>query len=72
MSKRSGLAMLALLLLWAVVILPLWLIGLGYDANGFRVPVFGRDKWADLMIFYAPLLISAYLVIKPLRKILGR
>ncbi len=54
MSRRRGCVIAALLLLWLVVVLPLWLIGIGYEARGIRLPSLAGDKLNDLLIFYLP------------------
>jgi hypothetical protein len=67
MSFRRILAISVIALVWSVALI-CWYIGLGYEANGFRLPDPARDRVGDILIFYVPLLAMAWLVSKPLRR----
>lgn len=62
------LALICMIALVWVVILMLWMIGIGYEGSGFRLPNPFRDRFSEVTIFYAPLILFVSLASKPLLK----
>ena len=55
MSTRRLLAIATVFVLWLVVVLPIWGIGMGFD-GGFRLPSPWHDGFVENVLFYGPLL----------------
>jgi hypothetical protein len=72
MSVRRILLIAAICALWALIMLPIWYIGLGYEGVAFRLPSPNRDRVFDLFLFYTPIVLAAWLATKPLRQRLNR
>ncbi len=67
MSWPRALVLLLISMVWLVV-LALWSIGVGYEGQGFRLPMPGRDRWADLLPFYGLLAMIGWIAVTPLRR----
>ena len=69
MSRTRLVVGISILVLWVLLVLPTWTVGIGYEANGFRLPSPYRDRPNDIMIFYGPLIASISVLISSGAKI---
>lgn len=66
MSKRRAIILAFILGFWLLFVLPMWMIGLGYEAHGFRVPMYGRDALLDILLFYVPIVAALSMLVRPM------
>jgi hypothetical protein len=69
MTKARTVTVIIILTLWLLLVLPIWIVGINYEANTFRLPSPYTDRPTDLLTFYGPWIAIASLLISSIMKV---